>query len=133
MAGTSSATSSIALKRLGKHFMRTTSKSKKRQKYCSVSCLKWLRVPILRQQWIKCENNVYLNSSLREERRPRWMDLLFDLVLVGFQIQICKIFAVAIQKVDMYRAAGFILSGFGIVALMWQSGSELQEQVPFFG
>ena len=119
-AGTSSMTSSVALKRLGKHFMRTSLKSEKRQKYCSISCLKWLRVPILRQQWVKCDGNVYLNSSLREERRPRWMDLLFDLVLVGFQIQICKIFAVAMQKVDMYRAAGTILSGFGIVALMWQ-------------
>ena len=37
-AGTSSATSSVALKRLGKHFMRTSLKSEKRQKYCSIPC-----------------------------------------------------------------------------------------------
>ena len=121
MASAASATASITLRRVGKYFMRTTSKSKKQQKFCSVSFFRWLRVPILRQQWIKCENNSYLNSSLHEERRPRWMDLLFDLVLVGFQLHICKIFALAIQHLSAYHAAGFILSSFGIVALLWQT------------
>ena len=80
-----------------------------------------MRVPILRQRWVKCDGNVYLNSSLHEERRPRWMDLFFDLVLVGFQLEICKIFVLATQNIAMFDAVGIILSGFGIVALMWQT------------
>ena len=74
-ASTSSMTASLTLRRLGKYFLRKTSKSNKRQKYCSIPCFTWMRVPILRQRWVKCDGNVYLNSSLHEERRPRWMDL----------------------------------------------------------
>ena len=113
---------SMSLKTYGGRIL-SESKRKllKRHKYCKIKCLNFIRVPTLRQQWIEVPGEIYLNSSIHDERRPRWMDLLFDLVLVGFQIHIWKLFVQMLPDAEVYDTFGFLISGYGIVALLWQT------------
>jgi hypothetical protein len=69
-----------------------------------------------------------LNSSIHDERRPRWMDLLFDLVLVGFQTHIWELFNKMLSDTTHYISIGFLLSGYGIIAILWQTSQKYRNR-----
>ena len=68
---------------------------------------------VLRQEWIEQKDGSFRNSSNHEHRSVKWMDILFDLALVGFQLHVWKL-------MTQHFAMNSILDGF-VIAIVGYS------------
>eukprot|EP00505_MAST-04D_sp_SCG-Rhode-Island_P004193 Stramenopile-MAST_4_protein_4193 len=75
---------------------------------------------VLRQEWIEQKDGSFRNSSNHEHRSVKWMDILFDLALVGFQLHVWKLMT---QHFAMNSIRdGFVIAivGYSFLMAIWK-------------
>lgn len=75
---------------------------------------------VLRQEWIEQEDGTFINSSHHEHRKVKWMDILFDLALVGFQLHVWKLITQHFAEGKFKDGFVIAIVGYSFLVAIWK-------------
>ena len=72
------------------------------------------------QEWLKQDDGTFLNSSHHEHRKVKWLDILFDLALVGFQLHIWKMMTHLFSEEKFFDGISIAVISYSFLMTIWK-------------